>query len=192
MQEKILNFDMDDHLKVLKKVEDSNSIGEAEKLRLVKSRSLVLAMQQMFARMLLSGVKYQNPIQVLQSIVDDRGDNISIFEQKDIGEFFSIFLERMQEGMGENKQLIRKLMGEDLVQEISLQKQGSTDNREQEVNKLFDLKFKADDPADSTQLFPSGLQGVNTAINEGSDEISTDPSSHRISEPQDKEARSTD
>ena len=64
--------------------------------------------------MLLSNVKYQDPTCVLESIVDDNGQGLSIYEQKDIGEFFLNFLERMQEGLGENKAIIRKLMGKDL------------------------------------------------------------------------------
>ena len=69
----------------------------------------------MFAAMFLSNVKYQDPTQVLESIVDDNGVGISIYEQKDIGEFFLNFLDRMQDGLGENKSLIRKLMGDDFV-----------------------------------------------------------------------------
>jgi len=38
-----------------------------------------------------------------------------INEQKDIGEFLTNFLERLQEGLGENKKLIRKMMDEDLL-----------------------------------------------------------------------------
>ena len=64
--------------------------------------------------MLLSNVKYQDPTKVLESIVDDNGIGLSIYEQKDIGEFFLNFLERMQDGLGENKAMIRKLMGADL------------------------------------------------------------------------------
>ena len=45
--------------------------------------------------MLLSNVKYQDPTPVLESIVDDNGVGISIYEQKDIGEFFLNFLDRM-------------------------------------------------------------------------------------------------
>lgn len=51
---------------------------------------------------------------MLESLVDDNGVSIPIYEQKDIGEFFLNFLDRLQDGMGENKQLIRKLMVEDL------------------------------------------------------------------------------
>ena len=63
----------------------------------------------------MSNIKYQNPTLVLENIVDDQGEGISIYEQKDIGEFFITLLERLQEGMGENKQMIRKLMGDDLI-----------------------------------------------------------------------------
>ena len=39
---------------------------------------------------------------------------MSIYEQADIGEFFLNFLERMQDGLGENKDIIRKMMTADL------------------------------------------------------------------------------
>jgi len=68
----------------------------------------------MFAGMLLSNQKYQDPTTVLESLVDDNGVSIPIYEQKDIGEFFLNFLDRLQDGMGENKSLIRKLMVEEL------------------------------------------------------------------------------
>ena len=74
----------------------------------------------MFAAMFLSNVKYQDPTQVLESIVDDNGVGISIYEQKDIGEFFLNFLDRMQDGLGENKSLIRKLMGDDFVRQQTI------------------------------------------------------------------------
>jgi hypothetical protein len=45
---------------------------------------------------------------------------ISIYEQKDIGEFFLNFLDRMQDGLGENKSLIRKLMGDDFARQSTI------------------------------------------------------------------------
>lgn len=69
--------------------------------------------------MLESNQKYSDPTKVLESIVDDNGQKIPIYEQKDIGEFFLNFLDRLQDGLGENKQLIRKMMGEELIKELS-------------------------------------------------------------------------
>jgi hypothetical protein len=45
--------------------------------------------------MLMGDIKYSDPRGVLQSIKDDAGINIPIYEQKDIGEFFSIFIDRL-------------------------------------------------------------------------------------------------
>lgn len=89
-------------------------MDKVEKTKLIKSRHLVATLQNLFARMILSNVKYQNPIDVLESIVTDQGEELDIFEQKDIGEFFITLLERLQEGLGENKQLMRKLISDDL------------------------------------------------------------------------------
>ena len=60
-------------------------------------------MQRLFAEMLCSNEKYRDPTRVLESVVDDNGQKIPIYEQKDIGEFFLNFLERLQDGLGENK-----------------------------------------------------------------------------------------
>ena len=51
--------------------------------------------------MMLSNRKYSDPTAVLQSLVDDFGNQIMVGEQKDIGEFNLNFLERVEEGLGE-------------------------------------------------------------------------------------------
>lgn len=70
--------------------------------------------------MLSSNQKYRDPTKVLESIVDDNGQKIPIYEQKDIGEVFLNLLDRLQDGLGENKQMIRKMMGEELIKELQL------------------------------------------------------------------------
>jgi hypothetical protein len=96
-----------------------------EKSKMKKSQELVMNLQKMFAAMFLSNVKYQDPTAVLESIVDDNGVGISIYEQKDIGEFFLNFLDRMQDGLGENKNLIRKLMCDEFARQSSINGYGS-------------------------------------------------------------------
>ena len=66
-----------------------------EKLKIKRSVELVLNLQKMFVSMMIGNVKYQDPTKVLESIVDDNGQPITIYEQKDIGEFFLNFLERL-------------------------------------------------------------------------------------------------
>ena len=79
-------------------------------------------MQALFAEMLQSNRKYADPTRVLEAIVDNNGAKLTIYEQKDIGEFFQIFLERLQDGLGENKAMVRKLMSQDLVADLTRQK----------------------------------------------------------------------
>ena len=74
-----------------------------EKIKIKKSVEFVFNLQKMFASMLIGNIKYQDPTNVLESIVDDNGQPISIYEQKDIGEFFLNILDRLQDGLGENK-----------------------------------------------------------------------------------------
>jgi ubiquitin carboxyl-terminal hydrolase 25/28 len=63
--------------------------------RIKASKKLVIETKKLFATMLLSDKKYTDPSKVLQAIVDDYGNPISIGEQKDIGEFNSTFLARI-------------------------------------------------------------------------------------------------
>lgn len=88
-------------------------MDNVEKIKMKKSVELIRALQKMFAGMLLSNIKYQDPTEVLEAIVDDNGDSISIYEQKDIGEFFLNLLDRLQDGLGENKNLLRKVISAD-------------------------------------------------------------------------------
>ena len=113
IQEKILTFNTNNKLNKID-LEQMKEMDQVEKIKVKSSRELVKHVQYMFSMMLLSNVKYQDPTKVLESIVDDNGIGLSIYEQKDIGEFFLNFLERMQDGLGENKAMIRKLMGKDL------------------------------------------------------------------------------
>lgn len=76
----------------------------------------------MFISMMIGNIKYQDPTKVLESIVDDNGEPISIYEQKDIGEFFLNFLERLQDGLGENKSIIRKIFNNDYKNSILILK----------------------------------------------------------------------
>lgn len=126
IQEKILNFDQEKQYKHLKDIEEAKDLDEIEKIKMKKSKELVLNLQKLFAGMLLSNVKYQDPTKVLESIVDDNGTGISINEQKDIGEFFMNFFDRLQDGLGENKSVIRKLMGSALTD--SFRNSGPTGN----------------------------------------------------------------
>lgn len=89
-------------------------------MKLKNSQQMVKQVQQLFSRLLLSNVKYQDPTGVLENIVDEHGHKIPIYEQKDIGEFFTVFLERLQDGLGENKAIIKKLMGEDLAKTMEV------------------------------------------------------------------------
>jgi ubiquitin carboxyl-terminal hydrolase 25/28 len=63
--------------------------------RIKASKKLVIETKKLFATMLLSDKKYTDPSKVLQAIVDEYGNPISIGEQKDIGEFNSTFLARI-------------------------------------------------------------------------------------------------
>lgn len=65
---------------------------------------------------------------------------MSIYEQKDIGEFFMNFLDRLQDGLGENKNLIRKVMSQDFKRHsIKV-----TNYKENTINEEFDGDERVD------------------------------------------------
>lgn len=102
IQEKIVNLDESKLVQLQQNIDDTK-LDPIEKVKLQSSKDIVYNMQKLFAGMLCSNEKYRDPTQVLESIVDDNGQKIAIYEQKDIGEFFLNFLERLQDGLGENK-----------------------------------------------------------------------------------------
>ena len=79
----------------LQQIEASNDTDTVEKAKARSSVELIKALQKMFIQMLLSKVSYADPTAVLEAIVDDSGAPISIYEQKDIGEFFLNLLDRL-------------------------------------------------------------------------------------------------
>ena len=74
---------------------DDSKMSPNEKTVMKQSQQLIHNMQRLFAEMLLSNVKYQDPTKVLESIVDDNGQKIQIYLQADICEFWLNFLDRL-------------------------------------------------------------------------------------------------
>lgn len=58
---------------------------------------LIRELQILFATMALGNKKYINPSGVLQSVLDDQGDQVAIGEEKDISEYNSVLLTRIQD-----------------------------------------------------------------------------------------------
>lgn len=71
--------------------------------RVKHSRHLVVYLSKLLGQMIMSNKKYLDPKFVLKSLCDDFGNRIQIGEQKDIGEFNMNFIERVEEGLGEEK-----------------------------------------------------------------------------------------
>ena len=74
-------------------------------------------MSKLLGQMIMSNKKYLDPKFVLKSLCDDFGNRIQIGEQKDIGEFNMNFIERIEEGLGEEKVEGAKTDEEDLEEE---------------------------------------------------------------------------
>lgn len=79
--QKILSFNSSEFDAHFKNIQLSKDLEKVEKNKLLASREVVKNLQLMFSKMLLSNVKYQDPTKVLEAIIDDFGNPISIYEQ---------------------------------------------------------------------------------------------------------------
>lgn len=66
---------------------------------------LVVQLQRLFAKMIVSQSKYCDPSPVLGTLVDDFGNQVTIGEQQDVGEFGINFIARAEEGMLASRQV---------------------------------------------------------------------------------------
>jgi len=82
-----------------KKEEKKEDSKKNEKNRKKASVELVLNLQKLFSYLTSSNRKYVEPTDVLKALVDDYGNQISIGEQKDAGEFNIIFLSEINEAL---------------------------------------------------------------------------------------------
>ena len=80
-------------------------------------------------------------------MVDDNGKSINIYEQKDIGEFFLNLLDRLQDGLGENKNLIKKAFNIDFERQQSTEK---IEDRDYKLDQL--LKAQSEEAVSYTHL----------------------------------------
>ena len=113
----------------------------------------------LFGNLIASDRKYIDPTDVISSVVDDYGNEMTIGDQKDIGEFNLVFLSRVDEGLQlgkkefemdiedkeENKEEKKedtpskiKVFGEEKSEEISLIHRSSI---KIEDNSLIDQEF---------------------------------------------------
>lgn len=145
----------------LQKILASNDTDQIEKAKARSSFELIKALQKMFMQMLLSKVSYADPTPVLEAIVDDNGTPISIYEQKDIGEFFLNLLDRLQDGLGENKSIIRKAMNADYRRSSSLvDAEGKQLVGEKAAKQMDDLLIDDRQPSDAVSLKqPQAMDG---------------------------------
>ena len=71
--------------------------GNLKKKLVNSGMKLIRELQILFATMALGNKKYINPSGVLQSVLDDQGDQVAIGEEKDISEYNSVLLTRIQD-----------------------------------------------------------------------------------------------
>lgn len=62
---------------------------------------MVVQLQKLFAKMLLTNQKYVDPSIVVNSVVDDFGRKIDVGNQMDVVEYLLNFIERLEEGLDE-------------------------------------------------------------------------------------------
>lgn len=111
--------------------------------------------------MALSDKKYTDPSAVLHAIVDDYGNPIQIGEQKDIGEFNSTFLSRIQEGLHADF-LLEKLREEHLQRRLEESKIDVVDapkpaNGSNEDTEMLNLASDGDKKSDDISMIDTTL-----------------------------------
>jgi Ubiquitin carboxyl-terminal hydrolase len=77
---------------------------EMKERRRICSQNMVMHLQKLFAKLLLTNQKYVDPSQVVNSVVDDFGRKIDVGSQMDVVEYLLNFIERLEEGLDEAKQ----------------------------------------------------------------------------------------
>lgn len=76
--------------------------------KLIKSgMKLIHELQILFTSMALGKKKYLDPSGVLESVVDDQGDQVAIGEEKDISEYNSMLLTRIQDAFNWKREKAR-------------------------------------------------------------------------------------
>ena len=79
--------------------------NSALKKKLVNSgMKLIRELQILFTTMAVGSKKYLDPNGVLESVLDDQGDQVAIGEEKDIAEYNSMLLTRIQDAFNWKKQ----------------------------------------------------------------------------------------
>ena len=58
----------------------AKDLDQVEKIKIQQSVQLIGALQKLIAKMLLGNTCYQDPTSVLEAIVDDNGESMSIYE----------------------------------------------------------------------------------------------------------------
>jgi hypothetical protein len=87
---------------------DYHEIKSSNEGRRKASESLINQMQNLFALLIKSNKKYTDPSLLLKGLVDEFGNSIQIGDEKDLGEFYLNFLERIEEGLGEKFEADKK------------------------------------------------------------------------------------
>ena len=76
--------------------ESKGDNSDALRKKLVNSgMKLIRELQILFTTMALGRKKYLDPSGVLESVLDDQGDQVTVGEEKDISEYNSVLLQRI-------------------------------------------------------------------------------------------------
>ncbi len=76
---------------------------ETKEKKRVACQALIAYIQRLYANLLLTNQKYVDPSKVLNAVVDDFGKQVQVGSQMDAVEYLLNFIERVEEGLGEEK-----------------------------------------------------------------------------------------
>lgn len=113
---------------------------------------------KLFSKMVLINRKYTEPSEVLRALVDDFGNQITLGDQKDIGEFNLNFLERIEEGLGERQQAKKAVDQEDMdfMERLQELEEGGEERMRMSSIRIVD-RVKTEQP-ESIELSPMQQQ----------------------------------
>ena len=75
-------------------------MGKAKRIQY--SELMARELQLLFAKLLYTNQSYVDPSDVLNNVVDDSGHKCPVGEQQDSMEYLMNFIERLEEGLGED------------------------------------------------------------------------------------------
>jgi len=120
-------------------------------IKMNNGKNLLKSLQGLFVEMTLSNRKYANPIELINNVVDDKGNRIHIGDEEDVGEIGSRFMNALHEAYSfyEESDDSESSSSEDLDQETNFEESDQEEEKGGKHNLRSSKQTKADIKEDS-------------------------------------------